>query len=42
MRLAAMQKDGDCGDRDVSKDEYKDNNLPPRPVQITMGEPIQK
>jgi hypothetical protein len=37
MRLAAMQKDGDCSDRNVSNYQRKNGNLQPRPIEIAIG-----
>ena len=37
MRLAAMQKDGDRRNSDMSNYQGKNGNLPPRPIEVAIG-----
>jgi hypothetical protein len=32
VRLAAMQENGDCSNRDMGNSQGKQGNLPPRPI----------
>jgi hypothetical protein len=42
MCLTAMQKDRDSSNRDVREYQGKDGDLPPRPVQIAIGQPVKQ
>ena len=42
VRLAAMQKDGDASNSDMGDDQGENQNFPPRPSQIAIGQPTQK
>jgi hypothetical protein len=37
VRLAAVQKNSDAGDGDMRHRQGKQHNLPPGPIEVTMG-----